>query len=244
MKILRKEAKYVWRNVQLNKSRVIIFLILLLLGFLLFIINVFPYASIGTILILLSYFLGIYTYQKYLTWKSGEISNDIVIEKLSKLPDSYVLISGVVVPPNRGDTDHIILGPNGIFVIEAKHYGGEIKCDGDDWERYKIGAKGKRYELWIGSPSNQVKRNAKVLKDFILKHKKEIFEERKRTPHIWVESILIFTNERVNLNVNNPTVQILDIEEICDFILSQNFNYSLSEKEIEKISDLILKNSK
>jgi len=51
---------------------------------------------------------------------------------LSGLPDSFSLISGVVIPPNRGDTDHIVLGPTGIFVIEDKHYGGEIKCDGDN----------------------------------------------------------------------------------------------------------------
>ena len=242
MKVLKKRAAYVWRNIHLNRSRLLLFFILLLLGFSLFIMNVFPYASIGTILILMSYFFGMYTYQKYLTWKSGEISGDLVIQKLIELPDSYSLISGVVVPPNRGDTDNIVIGPNGIFVIEAKHYGGEIKCDGDVWERYKIGKKGNRYSLWSGSPSNQVKRNAKVLKDFLLEHKKEIFE--RIAPHIWIESIILFTNERANLYIKNPTVQVLITDEICDFILSLDSKYSLSENEIDNISQIILKYSR
>ncbi|MEM2918391.1 MAG: nuclease-related domain-containing protein [Candidatus Altiarchaeota archaeon] len=242
MKILKKNAGYVWRNIQLVRSRVFLFLALLLLGFMLLIINIFPYATIGTILIILSYFLGVYTYQKYLTWKSSESSEELIINELKKLPDNYMLISNVVIPPNRGDTDHIVLGPNGIFVIEAKHYGGEIKCDGDKWQRYKISKSGTKYLLWAGSPSAQVKRNAKVLKDFLLKHKEEIF--KKEAPHIWIESILIFTNERAKIQVKNPTVKILKIYELSDFILSSVTPYNLKEEEIERISSVILKNSR
>lgn len=242
MKILKKNAGYVWRNIQLVKSRVILFLILLLLGFMLFIINIFPYGTIGTILILTSYFLGVYTYQKYLTWKSSESSEELILNELKKLPDSYNLISNVVIPPNRGDTDYVVIGPNGIFVIETKHYGGEIKCDGDKWQRYKISKRGAKYLLWAGSPSAQVKRNAKVLKDFLLEHKEEIF--KRDTPHIWIESILVFTNERAKLQVKNPSVKILKVYEISDFILAQKVPYNLDKEEIEKISCLILKNSR
>ena len=75
---------------------------------------------------------------------AGSQSSHLVTEALRNLPDSYSLISGVVIPPNRGDTDHIVLGPNGIFVIEDKHYAGEIKCKGDEWKRHKIGRKGRK----------------------------------------------------------------------------------------------------
>jgi hypothetical protein len=243
MKILKQEAIYVWRHIHLNKSRLLIFFILLLLGFMLFMMNKFPYASVGLILIPLAYFLGVYTYQKYLMWEVGSISSDIVTKELQKLPDSYTLISGVVIPPNRGDTDHIVIGPNGIFVIETKHYGGEITCNGDEWKRHKVGRKGRNYKLWIGSPSNQVKRNAKVLKDFLLAHKEEIFESGE-APHIWIESILLFTNERANLYVKNPTVQILSLDEVCDFIKSQESEYFFSEEEIMNMSKVILEYSR
>lgn len=242
MKVLKKGGIYVWRNINLNKSRLLLFFVLLFLSFLLFIMNEFPYASMGVILIPISYGLGLYTYQKYLTWRVGSTSSSLVSEALSNLPDSYSLISGVVIPPNRGDTDHIILAPPGIFVIEDKHYGGEIKCNGDKWKRYKIGRRGSRYDLWVGSPSNQVKRNAKVLKDFILEHQGEIFKERK-APHIWIESIILFTNEKANVSLKKPTVQILSLEEVSDFIENANLEYSLSEQEIDGLGKVILRYS-
>lgn len=243
MKILKKETTYLWKNIQLNKSRLLIFFILLILGFMLFLINKFPYASVGVFLILIAYFLGVYTYQKYLTWKAGVISADLVINELKNLPDSYALVSDVVIPPNRGDTDHIIIGHNGIFVIEAKHYSGEIKCKRDEWSRYK-NIKGKKSKLWVGSPSNQVKRNAKVLKDFLLKHKGEIFFNNKKIPHIWVESILIFTNKKANLLIEEPTVNVLNVEELCDFIKNYDLGgHFFSDEEIYRIGKVILKYS-
>lgn len=241
MKILGKRADYyVWRNVHLNRSRMLIFITLFILAVILFIMNQFPSATLGIILIPIAYVLGIYSYQKYITWKSGSLGENIVIKELNKLSDSYYVINGVVIPPNRGDTDHIVLGPNGIFVIESKHYGGQITCNGDEWTRHKIGRSGKRYELWIGSPSNQVKRNAKVLKDFILKNKNKIFN---KAPHIWVYSILIFTNERADLHIENPTVDILKIDELSDFIQEQESDVVFSEGEIKRMGELILRYS-
>ena len=64
--------------------------------------------------------------------------------------------------PKAGNIDHIVLGPNGIFVIETKNYKGEISCYGDVWhgdydtESYPI-----------KSVSKQAKRNAVTLKRFI-----------------------------------------------------------------------------
>ncbi len=238
MQILKKRTDYyLWRNIHLTRSRIIIFITLFILSTLLFIMNYFPYASIGLVLIPIAYLLGIYTHQRYITWKSGISGEDAVIRELKRLNDSYYLINNIVVPPNRGDTDHIVLGPNGIFVIESKNYGGEIKCTGDSWSRYKIGRKGKPYELWIGSPSNQVKRNSKVLKDFILRNKDRIFKEDK---HIWVHGIVVFTNKNANLHIEKPTVNILRIEELCDFIKKQNSEFYLSDDEIRNIADVLL----
>ncbi len=234
--------RYVWRNITLIKSRLFLFLILFILATMLFVMNKFPYATIGVILIPLAYVLGIYTYRKYVLWGSGVLGEGMVTKELGKLDDSYYLINGVTVPPNRGDTDHIVIGPNGIFAIESKNYGGEIECDGDSWNRHKVGKKGKRYELWIGSPSNQVKRNAKVLKDFILEHCDEIFDGK--IPHIWVHSILVFTNENANLSIRDPTVDILGIEELSDYIENKTPELILTEEEVRRIGETVIKYSK
>lgn len=239
MQVFRKKSDYIWRNIHLKKSQILLFLTLLILAFMLFIINRFPYASVGLLLIPLAYILGIYTYQKYMLWNSGTIGERRIDEELEKLDDSYHMISRIVIPPNRGDTDYIILGHNGIFAIESKHYGGEISCDGDVWNRYKIGRGGGRYKLKIGSPSNQVKRNAKVLKDIILEHKNEIFKDN---PHIWVQGVVVFTNKNANLNLKNPTVDVLRVGELFDFIKNKEAT-RLSAECIKGIKHVILKYS-
>ena len=178
MKILKqkKQKLYVWKNMHLNLSRLIIFLILFVLCVVLFAIGQHLYNIIGLILIPVIYVLGIFTYKKYAAWFMGDEGEKVVVDALTPLGDNYYLISGIVLPGSRGDIDHIVIGSNGIFVIEAKNYSGEISCIGDEWKRQKTGRGGTAYDIGIGSPSNQAKRNAKMLKDLLIKHKKEIFK--------------------------------------------------------------------
>lgn len=243
MHVLKRGVdRYVSSNIQLNASILFLSLMLFVLAAVLFILNEFPYSTVGIIMLPLAYALGIYAYHRHILWGSGIAGEGIVTKELEKLGDSYYLINGVVIPPNRGDTDHIVIGSNGMFVIESKNYGGEIECDGDTWVRYKTSRKGKRYNISVGSPSRQVKRNSKVLKDFILKHDKEIF--RRRTPHIWIQSILVFTNKNVRLSLKNPTVDILGIENLSGYIQNKPSELQLTEEEARKIGEVVLKYSK
>ena len=232
-------SEYVWRNIRLSKIRLLLFILLFALSVILFVMNKLPYAILGLIMIPLSYTLAAHTYKRYVTWASGVIGETTIIEELMNLDDTYHLINSVIIPPNRGDADHIIIGRNGIFVIESKNYGGKITCNGDEWSRRKKSRKGNVYEMRIGSPSKQVKRNATTLKSLILEHKGEIF---KNVPRIWVNGILVFTNKNADIHINNPTVNILMVDELCDFIRHQN-NLKLSEGEVKKISKMIMKYS-
>ncbi|MFH0859569.1 MAG: nuclease-related domain-containing protein [Candidatus Altiarchaeota archaeon] len=238
MKILREKAEtvYAWKSIHLNRSRLLLFGMLLTLAFMLFIMNIFPYASIGVVMIPVSYGLGIYTYRKLLVWESGTEAQEKVTDELKQLGDDYYLINSVVVPPNRGDTDHIVLGPTGIFVLETKALSGVVECNGDEWKRYKVGKGGNQYEIRMGSPSNQAKRNAKVLKDFILKHRDKIFE--REAPHIWVHAAVVFADENVKLNLKNATVDVMKASEVADYVKnkgSSDFTPSETRKAAETI---------
>ena len=144
-----------------------------------------------------------------------------------------------MLPGNRGDIDHIIIGPNGIFVIEAKNYSGRISCLGDKWRRQKIGRKGTPYDIEIGSPSNQVKRNAKMLKDLLIKNKKEIF--KRYSPHPWVHGIVVFTNPACELKIRNKTVEVMKLDGLYKFIKSTGSEDIFSVEELERMGDVILK---
>jgi hypothetical protein len=234
----RGNALYLWRNIQLVWSRVLLFILLLVMALILSVSGAFPYASIGLALIPLAYLLGVYSYKSYLTWVGGSAGEELVSKSLMGLDDSYLLINGVVVPPNRGDTDHIILGPNGVFVIESKNYGGRISCDGDAWRKSKV-VRGVSQNLEIGSPSNQLKRNAKVLKDFLLAHQEEVFGGK--APHLWVHGLLVFTNSDAELELHNPSVDVVELDELCGRILSAKSEFLLSPKQVEAMGGVIVR---
>ncbi len=59
-------------------------------------------------------------------------------------------------PDGRGNVDHLVMGPNGLFAIETKNYSTFVKCSGDDWF-----VNGKK----IRSLSKQAKRNAIAVRE-------------------------------------------------------------------------------
>jgi hypothetical protein len=240
MRVLKggSQTLYVWRNLQLIRGRIVLFISLLVFAFLLFALNVFPYASMGLIMVPIAYVLGVYSYSSFRTWQGGSLGEKLVTKSLSGLDDSYVLLNGLVVPPNRGDTDHIVIGPNGFFVIESKNYNGRISCDGDEWEKRKM-IRGELQSLKIGSPSNQVKRNAKVLKDFILSHQEDVFLGA--APHIWVSGILVFTNPDAELELNRPTVDVVELDELCDHIRAVKTESPLSAENIAAAAKALIR---
>ena len=163
---------------------------------------------------------------------SGE---QVVVESLQSLSDSYSLINNVNLPNSYGDIDHVVLGSNGIFIIETKNFEGEIRCEGDKWYQYK--------DIWkipeeheIKSPSNQVKRNALRLKQYI--KSKNIFSKSLR---LWVEGIVVFSHDNVTLRCDNPTVPILSKLQLSDYIQNKESMIKFSSQELEKVAKILLK---
>jgi hypothetical protein len=60
---------------------------------------------------------------RYLSGDRGEL---MVAEELARLPDSYAILPDVILPDKRGNFDYVVLGPNGIFLIEVKNHSGRI----------------------------------------------------------------------------------------------------------------------
>jgi hypothetical protein len=54
--------------------------------------------------------------------RAGAAGESVLPHLLRALPDSYTLLNGVPVPGARADIDHVLIGPNGIWAIEAKHH--------------------------------------------------------------------------------------------------------------------------
>ena len=113
-----------------------------------------------------------------------------------------MLINDLYLHNGGGDIDHVVLGPGGVFVLETKNWSGNITCNGDEWQRA-----GK--QNFKGSPSLQVKRNAAKIKHII--DSSPAFGSL----GVWVEGIVVFTNNNASLRLNHPTVSILKLHAIA-----------------------------
>lgn len=232
MKILKETGNYLKEQAKINKNTSYLFFAIGGIGLL--------YSFISQEFVLLYIFLFILGiggsfFKKYLNYSGGHGAEKIVVEYLQNLDDKYYMINDIKLPNSYGNIDHILLGPNGIFVIETKNYEGQIRCDGDLWYQYKPEWKiAEEHE--IKSPSKQVKGNALRLKNFIDSSK--IF---KKPLNIWIDGIVVFTNGDVELNLNNPTVTILKIDELYDYIKNKKSKTVFSSQELESIGKSIIK---
>ncbi|MCE7007360.1 NERD domain-containing protein [Kibdelosporangium philippinense] len=70
----------------------------------------------------------------------GILGEDELAWALSVLPDDWVLLRGY---RNRcGETDQVLVGPSGIWVIEVKYRRVRLNIDGDEWWYEKLDHRG------------------------------------------------------------------------------------------------------
>jgi len=230
MRILKYSSGYLEAKAKINRNVSIPLLFLGSMGMICWFF--FTLESFIFYISIISLALGGYFFENYTNYRKGIQGEKSVIEALSHLSDEYYLINDVKFESLRGNIDHIVIGPNGIFVIETKNYSGRIICEGDEWVRCYGFIFPREYD--IGSPSKQVKRNAVRVKEII--ESSGILKDKR----VWVEAIVVFTNPDVELEVINPTVPVLTVDKLCEYIKNKKTSNKFSSEEIKGIAQLIL----
>jgi hypothetical protein len=170
-------------------------------------------------------------YNVYRFTKQGMDGEKRVIEFLkSKFDNSYFLMNNVVYVNERGhkeNIDHIVFGPNGVFAIETKDYRGRITCKKGYWSApFPYGR----------SPSSQAKGNAYWVKKAI--DASGVSEAFKIA--LYVKPIVVFSNPDVELEVIDPDVEVVKLDELSDSIISYRC-YDLSSDQLKAIGNGIAK---
>ena|SRR5438093_10376943 len=112
--------------------------------------------------------------------------------ELSYLSDEFLLLNDVMLPGSKGNLDHVVVGPTGVFIVETKNYSGMYACYGDRWFFQRI-----RQKYDISSVSVQARNNARVLADLL--HESGFTVD--------VSPVMVFTHPSVQLWLHGPTVQ-------------------------------------
>lgn len=55
-------------------------------------------------------------------WERGAIGEELLAQRLEDLPDTFRVLHDRRIPRTRANIDHIVVGPSGVWVIDAKRY--------------------------------------------------------------------------------------------------------------------------
>lgn len=108
----------------------------------------------------------------------------------------------------RGNIDHVVIGPTGIYVIETKNYSGRYRIKGNQWLYYKQG----QYRDLKNNPGTQVRRNTVYLKDFL--NKRGISPKK-----TWITSLVAFICPDFKVLQTPQTYKVLLPQTVPDYIL-------------------------
>ena len=167
-----------------------------------------------------------------LKYKKGMMGEASVASALKNLDNNYLLINDLKLKGKMGNIDHIILGPNGIFAIETKSFRGDVGCNRDEWTRR---AKGSSSVKNLESPSYQVKRNAGEIRGLLQSAGNIV-----RGKTLFIGGIVVFTDPEAHLVLENPTVPVLKLGDLCDYIKHYKSDDRYSSRDLESMAKFLL----
>ncbi len=150
---------------------------------------------------------------------SGAEGEDLALGIPSALPGSlatlhqdYIVFNQLQIPAGRSyrELDYVVVGPNGIFVVEVKHYRGEIRGAEFDrtWLQRKRSRAGYFYTQELRNPVTQIKGGIYALRRHLATH----------GIRNWIEGIVVFTHPECTLMADKSSVPILTLAELADYI--------------------------
>jgi hypothetical protein len=233
LKIIKGSSSYVRRQTRkyltLTALCIVVFAVILvsfvIRAVLLFSLDLIEVAGLLVCIapVALSYFF-MHKFRIYSGGLEGE--KEVVQQLQKKLDNNYTLINSLYLNDYGGDIDHILLAPNGVFVLETKNWNGKIFCNEDVWER-----PGKPD---MGSPSRQVKRNAAKIKRII------DLSPDLRGLDVYVEGVVVFTNNKATLELKNPSVTVVKAQNLTNYITNLQNGRNYTSQQLDTVRKELL----
>ncbi len=136
--------------------------------------------------------------------RAGIAGEQLVAAELGRaLTDDWTLLHGY--RNRRGEIDHLLLGPKGLFAIEVKNLNATVHIAGDRWSADKYDNYGHLVEQYPitdrkgRSPSEQLNESADELERFL----------RERGQQVTAHRVVVLTHRRSRLApASRPTVNV------------------------------------
>jgi hypothetical protein len=127
---------------------------------------------------------------------------------------------------------HLLVGPAGVWVVMPYHQRGQVSFMKNRWRMSGGGFLQGYMRIFgqegLGRPDIEIDNEIRSLKKHLLKHMEE-----SEIPEI--NAIMIFTNEDVELEAENPPVPALKLKQLKDFIRQKAKEKKLSAETLNKL---------
>ena len=151
------------------------------------------------------------------------------------LGDEWVLLRGY--RNNRGEIDHLLLGPRGLFAIEGKHRNATVYCAADRWRYVKYDKynnpveQGEMTDKKGRSPSQQLNQPADQLEGFL----------RSRGHPVRIQRVVLLTHDRSRIgSCTDPTVHVTTSTTLITRLIGRS-PASVADDERAQIERLIVR---
>ena len=206
MLMLRKGGKFTDQQIRKYSNKALLCFAIAVVGVLATRYVQIPLVGLITTMLAIALFKD--NFIRWGNWSVGKRGELAISDALRTLSNDYIVLNDLMLPDGKGNVDHLVMGPNGLFVIETKNYSTFVECFGDDWF-----VNGKK----IRSLSKQAKRNAVAVRENLA----AIFSDQgNRLP--FVTALLVFVNGKGRFSIKNPTIPVLRSSELAEFITRYN----------------------
>lgn len=155
-------------------------------------------------------------------WQRGTDGETVVGKILATLPDEFHVINDLKTPGENSNLDHVVVGPTGVFVLDAKNWRGAVTADG------------KGELLLNGKPTD--KTFIRVFVGRIMGVKEKVRTLAAGTDP-YFQGLFVFTAARVEAAWGKTgRVNCLREDQLRDYIVDNEFGKGLKPEEVQRVA--------
>jgi hypothetical protein len=153
-----------------------------------------------------------------MSWRKGAIGEALVAATLTELPDDFVVVNDV--SKRFGNIDHVVIGPTGVYVVDAKNWKGTVKAGGDGELLLNGQPPGKPPIKWMLGAVMDFQSKLKALTE---------------TDH-FVRGLMVFPNAYVDANYGSTRqIHCLQNDRLGEYLQHEEFSRRLSRNDVDRI---------
>lgn len=182
----------------------------------------------------ISSLLTLFSIRRFRITKAGVKGEDKALELVSELGGNYHVFSNLKIEYDnrKSETDLIIIGKKGIFVVEVKNHNGTIVgcVEEKQWTQHKVGKRGGRYKAELYNPTKQVGTHVWKLSKIL----------KEQNVYTWVQGVVYFVNPKVKVKVKSGNVPVLTLDRrFVDYIENLKVKKELDDQTIRKAVSIL-----